>query len=33
MEDDFIDDLRRIYRLTKRVAKLLLPDVVSVKEA
>ena len=33
MEDEVIDALRRIYRLTKRVAKLLLPDVISVKEA
>jgi phosphate:Na+ symporter len=33
MEDEVIDALRRIYRLSKRVAKLMLPDVVSLKEA
>jgi phosphate:Na+ symporter len=33
MEDDVIDALRRMYRLSKRVAQLLLPDVISVKEA
>ena len=33
MEDDVIDALRRIYRLSKRVAQLMLPDVISIKEA
>ena len=33
MEDDVIDAMRRIYRLSKRVAKLMLPDVISIKEA
>ncbi len=32
-EDDVIDALRRIYRLSKRLAKLILPAVVSIKEA
>ena len=32
-EDDVIDALRRIYRLSKRLAKLILPPVVSIKEA
>jgi phosphate:Na+ symporter len=32
MEDEVIDALRRIYRLTRRLAKLLLPAVVSSKE-
>jgi hypothetical protein len=33
LEDEVIDSLRRIYRLSKRLAKLILPSVVSVKEA
>jgi len=33
MEDDVIDALRRMYRLSKRVAQLLLPDVIAIKEA
>jgi phosphate:Na+ symporter len=33
MEDEVIDALRRIYRLSKRVARLILPDVISIKEA
>ena len=33
MEDEVIDAMRRIYRLSKRVAKLMLPDVISIKEA
>jgi phosphate:Na+ symporter len=33
MEDEVIDALRRIYRLSKRLAKLMLPAVVSSKEA
>ena len=33
MEDEVIDALRRIYRLSKRVAKLLLPEAVMAKEA
>jgi len=32
MEDEVIDALRRIYRLSKRLAKLMLPAVVSSKE-
>jgi phosphate:Na+ symporter len=32
MEDDVIDALRRIYRLSRRLAKLMLPAVVSSKE-
>jgi hypothetical protein len=33
MEDEVIDSLRRIYDLSKRLAKLMLPAVVSTKEA
>ena len=33
MEDEFIDSLKRIYSLSKRLAKLFLPTVVSAKEA
>jgi phosphate:Na+ symporter len=33
MEDEVIDSLRRIYGLSKRLAKLMLPAVVSTKEA
>jgi phosphate:Na+ symporter len=33
MEDEVIDALRRIYRLSKRLAKLLLPQVVVAKDA
>ena len=33
MEDDAIDALRRIYRLCRRLAKLLIPAVVSSKES
>jgi hypothetical protein len=32
MEDEVIDALRRIYRLTRRLAKLLLPAVVASRE-
>ena len=32
MEDDVIDGLRRIFRLSRRVAKLIVPEVVSAKE-
>jgi phosphate:Na+ symporter len=32
MEDEIIDALRRIYRLSRRLAKLMLPAVVSSKE-
>ena len=32
MEDEVIDALRRIYRLSKRLAKLLLPEAVLAKE-
>lgn len=32
MEDEVIDALRRIYRLTRRLAKLLLPAVVANRE-
>ena len=32
MEDEVIDALRRIYRLSKRLAKLMLPAVISSKE-
>lgn len=32
-EDEVIDSLRRIYRLTRRLANLMLPTVVSVKDA
>jgi phosphate:Na+ symporter len=33
MEDEVIDSLKRIYDLSKRLAKLMLPAVVSTKEA
>ena len=33
MEDEVIDALRRIFRLSKRLANLMLPAVVSNKEA
>jgi phosphate:Na+ symporter len=33
MEDEFIDGLKRIYSLAKRLAKLQLPPVVAAKEA
>jgi phosphate:Na+ symporter len=33
MEDEVIDALRRIYRLTRRLAKLLLPEAVTAKES
>jgi phosphate:Na+ symporter len=33
MEDEYIDSLKRIYSLAKRLAKLLLPPVVAAKEA
>ena len=33
MEDEFIDSLKRIYSLSRRLAKLLLPTVVTAKEA
>jgi phosphate:Na+ symporter len=33
MEDEFIDSLKRIYSLSKRLAKLQLPSVVAAKEA
>ncbi len=32
MEDEFIDRLKRVYSLSKRLAKLRLPTVVSAKE-
>ncbi len=32
MEDEVIDALTRIYRLSRRLAKLMLPAVVSSKE-
>ena len=32
MEDEVIDAFRRIYRLSRRLAKLMLPAVVSSKE-
>jgi hypothetical protein len=33
MEDEVIDALRRIYRLSKRLAKLMLPAVVVTRDA
>jgi Na+/phosphate symporter len=33
MEDEFIDALWRIYRMSRRLSKLMLPAVVSSKEA
>ena len=33
MEDEVIDALRRIYELSKRLSKLILPNAVMAKEA
>jgi hypothetical protein len=32
MEDEVIDSLRRIYSLSKRLALLIIPDVLAAKE-